>query len=71
MTHIRGGAYSDISDIFLGIFHISGFPLSGKSLNVLGMKKCPGMSWKVLEINEFSGSFSLLKFGMMTVVPFL
>ena len=43
--------------------------------------KCPGneknvlesckMSWKVLEIDEFSGNLGLLKFGMMTVVPFL
>ena len=58
--------------------HKSGFPLSGKSWNVLEMKKkcpgmtwnrgkCPGKSWKLM-------NFMKLRFiviGMMTVVPFL
>ena len=33
--------------------------------------ECPGIVQNVLEINEFSGNLGLLKFGMMTVVPFL
>ena len=37
------------------------------SWNVLESCK---MSWKFLEINEFSGNLCLLKFGI-TVVPFL
>ena len=70
----------EILSTFLGknVLEITGFPLSGKSLNIL---ECPGneknvlesykMSWKVLEINGFSGNLGLLKFGMMTVIPFL